>query len=361
MAEDNIPERRVKPDRIRQYWTESDNMMIKKRFRNAVFIFLFISPMFSGVMVAKAEPVVVDRIVAIVNQDIVTLSDLSRITSVYEKAIKDKKYPPEQEKELLFRMRKDAIDRLIEKTLTDQEVKRYGISVTDKEVDASIERFKEQGMITEDDFRKTLAKEGMTIEAFRADTRERLLRSKLVNAEIKSKIVITEEDIKKYYEKTTGSVDDGKKYHLFHILKSYGESSDQGDDSSASKADPKEEMDQIISRLKNGEDFSTLAKLKSESPTAESGGDLGLFPLADLSDEIKTSVESLNPGEFTDIIRTSQGYQIFFLKEIVSEKPKSYKESSPEIEEKLYNEIIEGKFKSWLDGLKEKSYIKIIN
>lgn len=334
--------------------------MTKKSFKvSAVFTIITISALACILLdrsVLNAQTTVVDRIVAIVNQDIITLSELTKATAPYEKMVKEKKYPPEQEQQLVFKIRKDAIERLVEKALTDQEVKKYGITVSDKELDSSVERFKEQGALNDEDFRKALAKEGMTPEGFREETRGRILRSKLVNAMVKSKIVITEEDIKKYHEKTTGTKDDGKMHHLFHILKSYDNKAD-----SAGGVSPKEEMDQILSRLKNGEDFSVVAKLKSESPTAESGGDLGLFNIGDLSTEIKGAVEKLSPGEFSDVVQTSQGYQIFFLKEIVDGQSKSYADSSSEIEEKLYNEIIEEKFKTWLDGLKEKSYIKIIN
>lgn len=334
--------------------------MIKKSFRvSAVFTIITIFA-FAGLLFdrseSRAETTVVDRIIAIVNQDIITLSELLKITAPYEKMVKEKKYPFEQEKELVFKIRKDAIERLVEKALTDQEVKKYGITVSDKELDSAVERFKEQGSLNDEDFRKALAREGMTPESFRQDTQGRILRSKLVNAMVKSKIVITEEDIKKYHEKSTGIKDDGKKYHIFHILKSYGDDVASGSASSA-----KEEMDQILSMLKNGEEFSVVAKLKSESPTSESGGDLGLFNLEDLSSEIKGAVEKLSPGEFSGVVKTSQGYQIFYLKEIVTEQSASYADSSNEIEEKLYNEIIEQKFKTWLDGLKEKSYIKIIN
>ncbi|WP_027360302.1 peptidylprolyl isomerase [Desulforegula conservatrix] len=334
--------------------------MTKKSFRvSAVFTIITISALACMLLdrsVLNAQTTVVDRIVAIVNQDIITLSELTKATAPYEKMVKEKKYPSEQEQQLVFKIRKDAIERLVEKALTDQEVKKYGITVSDKELDSSVERFKEQGALNDEDFRKALAREGMTPEGFREETRGRILRSKLVNAMVKSKIVITEEDIKKYHEKTTGTKDDGKMHHLFHILKSYENKTD-----SAGGISPKEEMDQILSRLKNGEDFSVVAKLTSESPTAESGGDLGLFNIGDLSTEIKGAVEKLSPGEFSDVVQTSQGYQIFFLKEIVDAQSKSYTDSSSEIEEKLYNEIIEEKFKTWLDGLKEKSYIKIIN
>jgi len=334
--------------------------MTKKSFRvPAVFTFITIA-VFACVLFersdSQAQTTVVDRIVAIVNQDIITLSELAKITAPYERMVKEKKYTVEQEKELVFKIRKDAIERLVEKALTDQEVKKYGITVSDKELDSSVERFKEQGSLNDEDFRKALAREGMTRESFREDTKGRLLRSKLVNAMVKSKIVITEEDIKKYHEKITGAKDDGKKYHLFHILKSYESKSASG-----SGASVKEEMDQILSSLKKGDEFSVVAKLKSESPTAESGGDLGLFNIEDLSSEIRGAVEKLGPGEFSGVVQTSQGYQIFFLKEIVTDQPRAYADSSNEIEEKLYNEIIEQKFKAWLDGLKEKSYIRIIN
>lgn len=335
--------------------------MIKK---NIVCLFaavvLLVSAISVQVPLCMAETRVVDRIVAIVNHDIVTLSELNKQTAPFEKAVRDKKYPDEQERELLYRIRKDAVERLVEKALTDQEVKRYGITVTDRELDASVENFKEYNKVSDEDFRKGLEKEGMTLDAFREETRGRLLRTKLVNAEIKSKIVITEEDIKKYHAKTTGITADGselKKYHIFHILKSYGQDADQ-----AKTGEARDEMEQILARLKNGEEFPILAKLKSESPTSETGGDLGLFVLDDLSSEIRDAVIKLKPGEFSDIVSTSQGYQVFFLKEIVTEEAKPYSaDSSAEIEEKLYNDIIEQKFKSWLDGLKEKSYIRIIN
>lgn len=298
---------------------------------------------------------VVDRVVAVVNDDIISLFELNQAIKPYQEKIREMGYPSDKEREMLFKLREDAINKLIEQKITDQEVKRLNISVSEKEIDASIERVKEANYVTEEQLRSALSKEGLSLEEYRNRMREDILRARLVNMEVKSKIVITNEDIKAYYDKNPDKYGGEKKYHLRHILKkslSFG--------SHLEKNAIRFEMQDILAKLKKGEPFEKAAAKYSDAPSASDGGELGSFSLNSLSTQIRDAVKNLKPGEFSDVVDTEQGYQIFFLQEIVDTKGKISEEAKSEIEEKLYKEIIEQKFKTWLQELRQKAHIKII-
>jgi peptidyl-prolyl cis-trans isomerase SurA len=298
---------------------------------------------------------VVDRVVAVVNDDIISLFELNQIIKPYQEKLREMGYPDDKEREMLFKLREDAINKLIEQKITDQEVKRLNISVGEKEIDASVERIKEVNYMTDEQLREALSKEGLSLEEYRNKMREEILRARLVNMEVKSKIVITNEDIKAYYNKNPDKYGGEKKYHLRHILKkslSFG--------SQLEKNAIKFEMQDILAKLKKGEPFEKAAAKYSDAPSASEGGELGTFSLNSLSTPIRDAVKSLKPGEFSDVVDTEQGYQIFFLQEVVDAKGKSVEEVKPEIEEKLYKEIVEQKFKAWLQDLRQKAHIRII-
>ena len=106
------------------------------------------------------------------------------------------------------------LKRLIEQKLKDQEIKRSNITVDENEIDSAIERIKETSFFTDEDLREALARDGMTIETYREEMKEQILRSKLINYKIKSKIVITKEDIKAYYDSHKDDYSGETKYHF---------------------------------------------------------------------------------------------------------------------------------------------------
>ena len=163
---------------------------------------------------------VVDRVVAVVNEEIISLSELSKAVNPYAEKIKLLGYPPEKEREMLFKVREDMLDQLINQKLTDQESKKYSISVSEKELDNAIERVKEVNHYTDEDLRSMLAKEDMTIEGYRSRVKEHLIRSKLLNFAIKSKIIITKDEITSYYNSNIEKYRGEKTYHLKNMVKS---------------------------------------------------------------------------------------------------------------------------------------------
>jgi peptidyl-prolyl cis-trans isomerase SurA len=302
---------------------------------------------------AKTE--LVDRIVAVVNDDIITLIELNSAIKPYTEKIRTLGYPSEKEKKLIFKVRKEILDHLIDQKIEDQEIKRSKVEISPEQIDQAIEQFKDANYITDEQLRAALAKDGKTMKGYREQVKEQILRTKLVNLKVKSKIVITKEDVKAYYEKHKDQYEGKAKYHLRNILLKVPLYTD-----TKKKLEIKSKMDEILEKLKSGESFETLAANYSEAPTASKGGDLGEFEFDTLSPQLQKAIEKIKPGEFTPVLDTDLGYQIFFLENIINAKVKTLEEVTPEIERKLYDETINQRYSAWLDNLRKQAVIKII-
>jgi len=298
---------------------------------------------------------IVDRIIAVVNDDIITLTELNQLFKPYADKIRAYEYSPEKETKMLFKVREDVINQIIEQKLADQEIKRNKIVVGEKEIDNTIESVKKASFYSDEELGEALDKEGLSIEEYRKRIKEQKLRAKLVNIEVKSKIVITKEDINSYYEDNIESYIGKKKYHLRNIIMKVNTLASEAD-----KLEIQNKMLEILNKLKGGAPFEVMASTYSESPSANDGGDLGWFRIDELSEQLQKKIKEMKAGEFTSVIDTELGYQIFFVQDVVRASGKSLEEASPEIQEKLYYKIVNKKYQTWLKELKERSYIKIV-
>ena len=134
---------------------------MKRNIQLFFFIFLSMGCCYGG----KAFAEVVDRVVAIVNEDIVTQVDIEREAAPYLKKILSSGYSQEKQEELIKKVNEDLLEALIEQSLTQQEARRYGISISEDEIDNAVESVKGRRSLTQEEFEKALSYEGMTIEA----------------------------------------------------------------------------------------------------------------------------------------------------------------------------------------------------
>lgn len=308
----------------------------------------------SGLVLA-AETVTVDRIVAVVNEEIITLYDLNRKFEPYAHNIKALRYSKDKERKMLFKVRSDLLKELVDRKLADQEIKRNKLVVTDSEVDITIERLKASRSFTDEDIRAGLAEQGLTMEDYRKEMKEQLLRSKLVNIEVKSKIVITDENIQAYYDSHREKYIGQKKYHLWNVYIVISQYAGDSEKRSALK-----NMETIRSKLSQGMPFEELTKDDSIASLGAKGGDLGLFLINELSPQLQKVVENMKAGEFSSIININSGYQILYVEKIIEGSSKGVEEVRGEIEDILYKELVNDKYQEWLDDLRRRSHIKII-
>jgi peptidyl-prolyl cis-trans isomerase SurA len=310
----------------------------------------------SGGSVYAQEPELIDRIVAVVNSDIITLYDLNRALKPYQENIKALQYAPEKERETLFQVRKDLLDQLIASKLADQETERAQITVSESDIDRAIERMKEARSFTDEQLREGLASQGMTMEEYRKELKEQILRTRLVNREVKSKIVITSEDIQAYYDSHQDEYAGEKKYYLYNIFVRLAPGA-----GTTEREDALRQIKNAAARLNQGLSFEDLVDQLKDSSSQVQGTDLGLFRLEELSEQLRKAIAKLKAGEISEVLDTDYGPQIIYVQKIQETATKSLEEIKSEIGEMLFNELVDNKYQDWLDELRKRSLIKIIN
>lgn len=308
--------------------------------RNAVFIWGFALILGFGTHV-RAD--VVDRIVALVNDDIITLRQLNEAAQPYEDKIMASQQTDAQKKAILDQVRTDILNKLVDASLTKQAAVKYGIMVGDEDVDMAIDNFKKARNLSDEDLLKGLAAEGLDMETYRSRMKDQILQSRLLTRAVRSKIIVTDEEVRSYYEANLDQFSGTRKYHLRNIL-------------TANEAEIKE----VISGLEQGQDFATLAQTYSKGSNASEGGDLGIFDIDSVNTEIREAIDGLGKGEYTEILKTGSVFQIIYVDEIVMEGNLTLEEAGDKIREVLYRSQGEKQFKEWIEKLKQDAHIELM-
>lgn len=323
--------------------------------KKAVCVILFFPLCFLTITVSNLMAgEIVDRIVAVVNDDIISLFELNQSMAPYMEKVKSMNYSPEKESAMMYKVREDLLNKMVEQKLTDQEIARTGIRVSEKDLDDAIEHIKKINYYTDEELRKGLQSEGMSYKEYRNRLKEQLLRTRFVQFELKSRIVITQEDVREFYDKNKSQYQVEKTFHLRTIIRKPPDFSSENE-----LRVFEQEMKKIHDQLVQGADFKEMAQKHSQL-LAEDQGDLGSFPLSDLAPQVQDAVKKLKVGEFTNVVRTDLGFQIFLLENINNEEGKAFEDVSAEIEEKIYRDKVEKKFNSWIKELRDRSHIRII-
>ena len=299
---------------------------------------------------------VIDRIVAVVNEEIILLSELNERMEPYAQRIRQQKFDQDKQRQMLFNVREEMLNRLVDEMLTDQEIKRNDIQVEEAEIDSTIERIKAANSFTDKDLRRFLEQEQSTMAQYRDSIKEQALRTRLVNYQVKSKIVITEEEIRAYYDSHPELYGGKIHYQLRNILMRVPEFS-----TDSKKQAIQEQMQRLRSQVEAGESFADLARAFSQSPAAADGGNIGEFEKETLSPQIQAALDGLIPGQATAVLDTEQGFQLCYVEAINRSEGKPLESVKGEIHQKLFAEVVDKKFLSWLEELRNQSHIKIIN
>ena len=291
-----------------------------------------------GAGIAHAE--LVDRVAAVVNNDIITLSEVeARIAPDAQRL----RAEPDAAKRAEARaiLVKRGLELLIGEKLMETQVRELNIEVADSEIEMGMDDVKKQNNITADQFEGLLAQEGYTLAGYKAFMRKHLARLKLVNLKVRSKVKISDEDLKAEYARWSHDEANEFEVHARHLLVQV-----------APKATP-EQIEQarlkavmlMNEALKPGTDFALLAKKKSEGPSAADGGDLGFFKRGVMVAEFEKAAFTLPVGGISDPIRTKFGWHVLKV-----EEHKSL--SAPPLEEvkdQLRDKMLRGQLEKYTD------------
>ncbi len=303
----------------------------------------------------KVKAEIIDRVVAIVNEDIITLSDLeSKGAPIFQKIRLTT--PGPELKKTLERARQDTLTQLIEQAIIIQRGKELNLSVNDAEVDAAIERILRTNKISIENFRRQLERIGSTEKQYRTNLKDNLLQSKTVDREVRSKIVITDEMVEKHYHENylTSELPEG--YRILQIGMTWGKNG------AKTKEKALERANEIRKMALNGSDFMTLARTHSDLPSARDGGDIGVFKKEEMAPHMLETVVEMQPGGISDILNIPSGcFQFFKLISLKNENKTVRAELDwvkMEIKEQLFQTIMKTQYEAWLEQLREKTFIK---
>ncbi len=306
---------------------------------------------FSPPPVVQAE--MVDRIIAIVNDDVITFSDLNREGAAMFRRI-TQEAPPEQVERALLKARGEMLSSLIDKLIVAQRARKLGISVGNPEVDNAIRNIIERNKTTPAKFWQQMALMGSSEQDYRELVRSQILQDRLIDYEIRSRVVVNEERIREYYEKNYAQKMKEDAYHVLQMGFAWKENTQ------AAKDDARRRADEARQQALAGQDFRTLARKSSDLPSAKDGGDIGVFKKSEMAAYMKASILGLQPGQISAILETPVGYQFF---KLLSDRgdvglQASYESVKEQIRQRLYEETMNSQFQKWVKELRDQAYIK---
>src|SRR3984893_12905773 len=316
-----------------------------------VFVFLAV-----GTVTAQTKSVIVEEIVARVNNDVITREDLDHARTSLTSEIQDEcqNCTPDQVHSQVAAKEKNLLRDLIDQSLLVQRGKDDNINVDAdvvKRLDAIRQQYKFPDM---DTLEKEVTKSGQDFEDFKNQIKNQLLTQEVIRKEVGSRIIISHEDVVKYYEAHKQEFVRPETVVLREIFVST--ENKPASDIPTLRKKAENLRDRVI---KNGDDFGELAKRFSDSPTAQQSGELGSFERSKLDPNISEKVFALNRGQMTDIIETKTGFEILQVRERYQAGEQPLDKVEPEISNKLYEEKMDPGLRAYLKTLREDSYVQI--
>ena len=309
--------------------------------------------LFSVLGLQPANGETLNRVVAIVNDDIITLHELNKkikeLTGLAPVELKGR------DETQYYETRKQVLELLINEKITQAKVQEMGIEVSQDDIDNAIEKVKSDNKWTQEDLLSQLQRQGISFEKYQENMKLELERIKLINYAVRSRIVIREETMTEYYEENKKKFNAELKVHLASIILLR-----QNPDDETEFLEIKKKGEDILKRLKAGENFQALARQYSQGPGAEEGGYLGVFKMNELDPELKKILEAIPEGGFSDLIVRPNGIQIIMVVRKEGGKVKSFEDVKDAIYGILYQEEINKRYMAWIKELREQSYTKII-
>lgn len=303
--------------------------------KRTMFLALGVIAQVSLLSAAQVE----DGIVAIVNSDLIMLSEIKRELATERERIQ-KEYRGEALARRLKTAEYMALTSMIERKLQLQEAKARGITVTDQEVQQAIRQMKQQGKMMDE----------MNPSDMKT-VREQLTLLRVVDREVRSGVMVADSDMKRYFEEHRDRFALSEEYTLSQILIRPRSPDDT--------ADAREKVREVMALLKQGETFEDLALRFSDGPNASHGGRLGLVRQGELLPEIERAITNLVPGGISEMIETSEGFHIMRVDDKKPKQFRPYEQVRAEIQGLVFQQKSEDAFQAWLANLKNKAYIDI--
>ena len=290
---------------------------------------------------------VVERIIARVNNEIITQRQYERERAKLRDELSQQYAGPELEAKINDES-KNLLRNLIDESLLVQKAKDEDVNVETDLIKRLDQMRKEDNLATIEDLQKEAETQGVNWEDFKDRIRRQLLMQEVISRDVGSRLVITREEMRKYYNDHKNDFQSPGMVHLAEILVSTEKYKPEEAEKRAKAA---------LAELKGGARFSEVVKKYSDGPGAEQSGDIGFMKTGTMAPAIAAAISKLEVNDYTDPILTKSGYTILRLLERFSPGIPPFEEVESRVNEALYGQRMEPKMREYLVQLRKDSYI----
>lgn len=308
-----------------------------------------------GAALAPAGPVaakIIDRIVAVVNDEIILLSEVEQVAAPVLRQIEALPDPvlraQQRDKQL-----RAALDDLVGQRLITQEAARRKLTVDPEDVQARIDQIKSQNGWDDEQLRRYLELQGMSLATLREQVRDQILRSEVIRGVLGDRLQINDRDVRDHYRNKYGRAGEVE-LEAAHILLPVDDDATPAED-----AAQRQLAQELLERAKAGEDFAELARKYSKGPAAENGGYLGSFRRGSLDPVLEEALFSLPAGGVGGPVRTRFGWHV--LKAVSREQvpPPPFEQVADTLRRELMEQRMQKEVGRWVEELKRKAFIEV--
>lgn len=300
---------------------------------------------------APEEPsAFIDRVVAVVNQDVITLSELQEAVSQYLRQIKEEMNPGRD-----HALQEKLLWELVAHRLKIQEGEREKVVVEDGEVKEQLdELMKRLQANTPEEFEAMMKAQGVTLVDVKKRIREQVIVQKVTRRKVVLRVSVTEQEIDQYLSENREKLETGLSFRARHILfVPNPRESDAGWEAARAKAE------EVWAKVRAGEDFAELAKRYSQDSSANDGGDLGALKQGELAPEIEGPILRLRAGDALGPVKTTLGYHLFKLESKESLSGEALAQAKQQIRDILFRQKYQARMDAWLEELKRRAIIEV--
>jgi len=318
----------------------------------AVSIFAAVAAV--GVLAAPLSAAkTVERVVAVVNDDIILESEVDQLAVTQLRGNVDTDSP--EGKKAFDEVRHKALDSLIDSQLMRQQALELKLAATVEEVDRAVEGIKKQNKLDDTAFVEALKQQGFTLESFRKNMKKQILEMKVVNTAVRSRINVSEDEVKAYYNQNVAKMSGDTEARVRMILLAVSQDAPKAD------VDRKRKLaEKVVELARSGRSFVELAKAFSDDDlTKGDGGDLGWVGKGTLVDELEQAMQGMVAGDVRGPVRSARGWHVLQVTERKAGNVRPLDEAKDQIRQMLQEQQMEKGLQAFLRELRKRSHLDI--
>jgi peptidyl-prolyl cis-trans isomerase SurA len=304
-------------------------------------------------VVRSVQALMIDRIVARVNEDVITLSELQEEGLPLFERLRET-YRGQELEHQVRQAEREFLDQLILKRLQLQYANQIGLTASESDINAALKDVLARNNLTQDQLIDLLTKEGLTLQDYKDRIREQIVLARLMNQTVRSRVSVDAREVEAYYETHADEFnqpDEVKVRHIFFRLDPATDPSQRGA--------VLDRAQRVLEEARNGSDFASLAQRYSEDATAPIGGDLGIIRRGQALPAFEEVIFTMREGEISEVIRTPNGLHIVKVEATATGSSRPLAEVKAEIERRLMQTKMEKRFQDWTNELRDRAFIEI--